>query len=360
MVLEGGGRLRDVDVAYETWGQLDADAANAVLVCHALTGDSHVTGPKSAAHPTAGWWESLVGPGLGVDPDRHLVVCANVVGGCQGSTGPASPHPDDGRPWGSRFPVVTIRDMVRAQAALADHLGIRRWRCVVGGSMGGMQALEWAVTFPDRVASVAVVASAAAASAQQIAWSLAGRRAIQSDRAWRGGDYYDAPPGEGPHQGLIVARIVAMIHYRSEYELGQRFGRLTSERWDGFRHDDRFEVERYLDYQGEKLARRFDANSYLVLNKAMDLHDIGRGRGSTTAALARVRVPVLTASVDSDTLYPPFQQHELRDGLRARGIDVDHVVIESPNGHDGFLTDADQLRAPLAGFLDRVRYQETT
>ena len=353
MALEGGGRLRGAEIAYETWGELGGDAANAVLVCHALSGDSHVHGPAGPGHPTDGWWEDLVGPGRGLDTDRWFVVCANVLGGCQGTTGPASPQPDDGRPWGSRFPVVTVRDMVRSQAALADHLGIGRWLSVIGGSMGGMQSLEWAVTYPDRVRTVAVVASTAAASAQQIAWSFVGRRAITSDPGFRGGEYYDAAPGEGPHRGLAVARAIAMIHYRSEIEFADRFGRSTRDTWTTFDLDQRFEVERYLDYQGEKLVRRFDANTYLVLNKAMDLHDIGRGRGGIARALDRIRVPMLTATVTTDALYPPYQQAVIRDHLRANGLEVEAVLIDSPNGHDGFLTDGDQLAGPLADFLTR-------
>ncbi|HPU39521.1 MAG TPA: homoserine O-acetyltransferase, partial [Microthrixaceae bacterium] len=205
--LEGGGRLEQVDVAYETWGTLAPDASNAVLVCHALTGDAHVAGRSAPGQPTPGWWDSLVGPGRAVDTDRYFVVCSNVLGGCQGSTGPASIDPGSGSPYGSTFPVVTIRDMVRTQALLADRLGIDRWKAVVGGSMGGMQSLEWAAMFPERVGAVVLASTTAAASAQQIAWSHIGRMAIQADPRFRGGDYYDAAPGDGPHRGLAVARM---------------------------------------------------------------------------------------------------------------------------------------------------------
>ena len=250
--------------------------------------------------------------------------------------------------------MVTIRDVVRSQAALADHLGIARWASVVGGSMGGMQALEWAVMYPDRLRSVAALATTAAAGAQQIAWSHVGRLAIAGDPNWRDGDYYDAPDGEGPHRGLALARAIAQIHYRTEPVFEERFARRTVEPVDRLSLWDRFQVESYLDYQGEKLVRRFDANSYLVLNKAMDLHDLGRGRGDVGHALDRVAAPVLTLSIDSDSLYPPYQQEQLRDGLAARGRLFDHVVISSPHGHDGFLLEPAQVGPPLAHLLDEV------
>lgn len=353
--LEGGGALRDVTVAYETWGALDADATNAVLVCHALTGDSHAAGTAGPGHPTDGWWDGLIGPGRAIDTDRWFVVCANVLGGCQGSTGPASPDPATGRPYGSRFPVVTIRDMVRAQAALADHLGVARWRSVVGGSMGGMQALEWAIMFPHRVASIAPIATSAAASAQQIAWSSIGRRAIALDPRWRGGDYYDAAPGDGPAGGLAVARQLAQVTYRTEPVFQERFGRHELDPLDaGFALWQRFQVESYLDYHGAKLARRFDANTYLVLNKAMDLHDVGRGRNGPGPALARVRVPTLVVSIASDALYPPWQQRQLLDHLLAADVPCRFVELASPDGHDGFLLADDELGPPLHAFLEEV------
>ncbi len=353
--LEGGGELQDITIAYETWGVLDADASNAVLVCHALTGDAHAAGPSGPGQRTDGWWDELIGPGRALDTDRYFVVCANVIGGCQGSTGPASLHPD-GRPYGSRFPVVSIRDIVRTQAALADHLGIDRWLSVVGGSMGGMQSLEWGVMFPDRVVSIVSIASNAAASPQQIGWSQVGRLAVAHDPKWRDGDYYDAAPGQGPHEGLMLGRRIAQIHYRSDQSFADRFGRATVDRMDHFNLWDRFQIESYLDYHGQKLARRFDANSYLVLNKAMDLHDVGRGRGGIGPALGRVRCPALVVSVDSDGLYTPRQQIELRDGLHSGGVAVDYEVIHSDHGHDGFLIEFDQLTPLLSAFLsDRAK-----
>ncbi|MBK5223001.1 MAG: homoserine O-acetyltransferase [Acidimicrobiia bacterium] len=352
--LEGGGILHGVDIAYETWGELAPDATNAVLVCHALTGDSHVAGPSGRGHASDGWWDDLVGPGKAIDTDRWFVVCVNVLGGCQGTTGPASVPSGDDRPYGARFPVLTIRDIVRSQAAVADHLGIGVWASVIGGSMGGMQALEWAVMFPERSLSIAALATTAAAGAQQIAWSHVGRMAVAGDPRWRDGDYYEAEPGDGPHQGLALARAIAQIHYRTEPVFEERFARRTVEPVDRLSLWDRFQVESYLDYQGEKLVRRFDANSYLVLNKAMDLHDLGRGRGGVDRALARVRVPVLTMSIDSDTLYPPYQQEALRDALLARGQELDHVEIASPHGHDGFLLEPAQVGPPLAHLLHQV------
>ncbi|MEM7272078.1 MAG: homoserine O-acetyltransferase [Actinomycetota bacterium] len=349
--LEGGGQLDQITLAYETWGTLDAAASNAILVCHALTGDAHAAGPSGPGQRQEGWWNDLIGPGRALDTDRYFIVCANVLGGCQGSTGPMSPHPEDGRPYGARFPVVSTRDIVRTQALLADGLGIDRWLSVVGGSMGGMQVLEWAVMYPDRLASFVSMASTAAASPLQVGWSQAGRLAIVQDPRWNGGDYYDAAPGEGPHQGLMLARRIAQIHYRSDKSFQDRFDRATVNPLAEFRMWDRFQIESYLDYHGQKLARRFDANSYLLLNKVMDLHDVGRGRGGIRSALGRVTAPSLVVTIDSDTLYTPRQQEALVDDLRAGGADVDYVVVNSDHGHDGFLLEFEQLAPLLGDFL---------
>lgn len=352
--LEGGGRLGHVTVAYETWGELDATRANAVLVCHALTGDSHAAGRLGHGHKTPGWWDDMIGPGKPLDTDRFFVVCSNVLGGCQGTTGPSSVDPATGRPYGSSFPVVTIRDMVRAQAALADHLGIGRWFCVIGGSMGGMQVVEWAVMYPHRVRSFASLASTAEASAWQIGWSSVGRMAIALDPNFRGGDYYDAPPGGGPHRGLAIARSVAQITYRSDAVFRDRFHRDLVDPLDAFHLWDRFQVEGYLDYHGAKLARRFDANSYLVLNKAMDLHDIGRGRDGLAAAARRIASPGLVVSVSSDTLYHPYQQRQLAELVRGAGQPCEYHVLDSPHGHDGFLLEFDQMQPLVTEFLARI------
>ena len=349
--LEGGGVLDEITVAYETWGTLDADGSNAVLVCHALTGDAHAAGPSGPGQPTDGWWDELIGPGLALDTDRYFVVCINALGGCQGTTGPSSPHPADGKPYGARFPTVSTRDIVRTQAMVAERLGVRKWLSVVGGSMGGMQALEWAVMYPDRLRSFVSIASTAAASPMQIGWSEVGRLAVVGDPKWNGGDYYDAGPGEGPTDGLMLARRIAQIHYRSDKSFNDRFGRSAVDRLDDFHIWDRFQIESYLDYHGQKLARRFDANSYIVLNKVMDLHDLGRGRGGIPAALGRVEVPSLVVSIDSDTLYTPRQQEELVAELRAGGATVAYETVRSDHGHDGFLIEFDQLGPLLGDFL---------
>jgi homoserine O-acetyltransferase len=354
-VLEGGGSLRDISLAYETWGTLADDASNAVLVCHALTGDSHAAGGAVEGHAAPGWWDGLIGPGRALDTDKYFVVCANVLGGCQGTTGPASAHPDDGRPYASRFPVVSIRDWVRTQAALADHLGIDAWLTAVGGSMGGMMVLEWAIMFPHRVRSVVPIATCVAATAQQIGWWSTGRRVVQLDPKFRGGDYYDAAPGDGPHEGLALARMISQITFRSDDVFTDRFGREVVEPLNGgFSLWQRFEVERYLEYHGDKLVRRFDANSYLLLTKAMDLHDLGRGRGGLVPALTRIEVPVQAMGITSDLLYPAYQSREIVEAVNAAGGQADYVELDSPHGHDAFLLEFDQVSEALTKFLHRV------
>ena len=353
--LESGETLSQITMAYETWGELSPEADNAVLVCHALTGDSHVCGAAGSGHASEGWWNSVVGPGLGIDTDRHFVVCVNSLGSCQGSTGPASVDPATGRPYGSNFPTVTTRDIVRCQAAVADHLGIDRWLAVVGGSMGGMQVLEWGVMFPDRARCLAPIATTLAASAQQIAWSAVGRTALVLDPRFRGGDYYDAEKGDGPFAGLAVARSLAQITYRSVEVFDGRFRRELFDPRALYGKWDRFQVESYLDHHGEKLVRRFDANSYLVLNRVMDLHDLARDRGSMESAVRRLaHLPCLTLSISSDTLYPAKQQTELRDAVRLAGGRCDYHVIQSPDGHDGFLLAQHEVGAHLGGFLREV------
>ncbi len=345
--------LPSVRMAYETWGELDAGATNAVLVCHALTGDSHATGPAGPGHPTTGWWSGFIGPGKAIDTERWFVVCVNVLGGCQGSTGPSSLDPD-GRAFGSQFPVISVRDMVRAQAAVADALGIDTWMAAIGGSMGGMQVLEWGVMFPERVRGLIPIATCLAASAQQIGWWSTGRRIIRMDPHFGNGDYYDAPPGQGPHEGLALARMVSQITFRSDDVFTDRFGRQVVEPLDGFAMWQRFEVERYLEYHGDKLVRRFDANTYLALTKAMDLHDIGRGRGGAATAAARVQAPVLSVGVSSDVLYPTYQQREIAEKIAEGGADTEFLEIDSPHGHDGFLIEIDALGAPVHRFLEEV------
>jgi homoserine O-acetyltransferase len=332
---ERGGVLPGVRVAFETWGTLDVDGGNAVLVEHALTGDSHVAGPAGPGHPTGGWWDGLIGPGRALDTDRFFVVCANVLGGCQGTTGPSSPGPDGGR-WGARFPEVTVGDQVRVEAALADALGIGRWACVVGGSMGGMRALEWAVAMPDRVAALFFLASGAVATADQIGTQTTQQTAIRADPRWAGGDYALADP---PVAGLGIARRIAHLTYRSAYELGERFG-------TGMQDDGRFAVTSYLDHHADKLARRFDAGSYVLLTETMNSWDVGRGRGGLDAALARVTARALVAGVGSDRLYPLELQQRVADAL---GVPLQ--VIASPYGHDGFLIEVDAVGTLLRGLL---------
>jgi homoserine O-acetyltransferase len=344
--LEAGGELPGVRIAYETWGELNPAASNAVLVLHALTGDSHVAGPAGPGHPTPGWWEPLVGPGRALDPERWFVVVPNIVGGCQGSTGPSSTAPD-GRFWGSRFPLVTVRDSVAAEVVLADALGIERWACAVGGSMGGMRALEWAATEPDRVQRLFLLACPAAASADQIGWAAPQLAAIRSDPGWRGGDYHAAPPGEGPHLGLGIARRMAHLSYRSGFELATRFGREPQPGEDPL-HGGRYAVESYLDHHAAKLVHRFDAASYVRLTEMMNAHDVGRGRGGAAAALARVRARTLVAGVTSDRLYPVEQQVELVAGIPDAG---ELRLIDSPYGHDGFLIEAPTVSELLSELL---------
>lgn len=321
-----------------------------MLVLHALTGDSHVAGPAAPGHPTPGWWDGLVGPGRALDTDRWFVVAPNVLGGCQGSTGPAAPRPD-GRPWGGAFPRLTQRDQVRAEAGLADALGIDRWALVLGGSMGGMRALEWAVTHPGRVDALLLLACPAAASADQIAWTSAQLHAIRADPHWRGGDYHDAGPGRGPHAGLGAARRIAHVTYRAAAELEARFGNRPQGGEDP-RHGGRYQVESYLDHQAAKLVRRFDAASYVVLAEAMNAHDVGRGRGGVAAALRRVRARTLVAGVDSDRLFPLAQQGGLAAGIPSAD---DVRVIASPYGHDGFLLETEQIAALVGELLHGAR-----
>lgn len=342
---ETGGTLPNVVLGFETWGTLNADASNAVYIAHALTGDSHVARGCSSE---PGWWDVLVGPGKTVDTDRFFVVAANMVGGCSGSTGPASLDPE-GKPWGSRFPFTTIKDSVRLEARLADALGIKAWHTVLGGSMGGARALEWAVEFPDRVRNCVVVAAALGSSAEQIAFAQAQSSAIRMDPHFAAGDYYANE--NVPSAGLGLARRIAHITYRAEPELELRFGRAAqggeSPTGSSDLNRGRYQVESYLDHQANKLVGRFDANSYLVLTEALMSHDVGRGHGSVADAMERVGpVNFLVAAVDSDRLYWPEQSERLAKSL-PNPVEVRY--ISSPIGHDGFLTEIEQLGDALRG-----------
>ncbi|MEK9663435.1 MAG: homoserine O-acetyltransferase [Candidatus Nanopelagicales bacterium] len=338
VTLESGTVVPDVTVAYQTWGTLRTDGSNAVYVCHALTGDSHVVGPSGPGHVTTGWWDGLVGPGAPIDTDEWFVVCANVLGGCQGTTGPASKAPD-GQPWGSRFPIVTVPDMVQVERLTMDALGVESWAMMLGPSLGGMRVLEWMVAHPDRVRAGLVLGTTAAVTADEIGTHATQIAAIEADPKFRGGDYYDAEPGDGPHAGMGVARRIAHLTYRTEGELDLRFGRSPQgqeDPWQG----GRFAVESYLDHQADKLARRFDANTYVALTRAMSLFDLGHGRGSTVEALGRIESPLTVVGIDSDRLFPLRLQEDLVAAVPGAGP---MRVVHSPYGHDGFLVEKDQV-----------------
>jgi homoserine O-acetyltransferase len=348
--LDSGGRIEGLEIAYRTWGALNAERSNAILVCHALTLDQHVTG----RHPLTGkpgWWSRLVGPGLPLDPARHFIICANVVGGCMGSTGPSSINPATGKPWGLAFPMITIADMVRAQAMLVEALGIDRLFAVVGGSMGGMQVLQWAADYPERLFAAVCIAAAARHSAQNIAFHEVGRQAIMADPDWRGGDY--ASLGVRPEKGLAVARMAAHITYLSEPALQRKFGRELQRDGLSWGFDADFQVESYLRHQGETFVDRFDANAYLYITRAMDYFDLAAAHGgSLAAAFQRARdVRFCVVSFTSDWLYPTVESRSIVRALNAAGARASFVEIESDRGHDAFLLDEPVLREALAGFL---------
>lgn len=340
--LDSGAFLPAVRLAYETWGTFDG--SNAVLILHALTADSHVVGPAGVGHVSPGWWEGLVGPGKAIDTDRLFVVAANILGGCQGSTGPSSPA-SGGEPWGGSFPYVTVRDQVRAEAELAGSLGIDRWYGVIGGSAGGMRAIEWAVEWPERVERLFLLATTAAASAEQIALTATQVDVIRSDPYYSSGDYYNGLAG--PLNGLDLARRIAHISYRSEFEFADRFGR-SAQGDEVIGAGGRFTIESYLQHHGAKLLKRFDANSYIVLSEAMNSHDVGRGRGGIEEALSRVTAETVVAGIDSDRLYPLTQQQQLAEGILTSGP---LEIVKSPHGHDGFLIETDQVGELARGLL---------
>ena len=342
--LESGEVLPDTHLAFETWGALTPERDNAVLVLHALTGDSHVTGEAGPGHPAAGWWNAVVGPGRAIDTDRYYVVAANILGGCQGSTGPSSTAPD-GRPWGSRFPWLTTRDAVEAETRLADALGIGTFHLVIGASLGGHRAIEWAVSHPERVRNLALVATGASTTADQLAWCHLQELAIVGDPFFFDGDYYSHPIG--PVRGLGLARALAHTTDRSAAELDARFGRAHQGQEDPA-VGGRYQIESYLDYHAGKLLARFDANTYLIVNHSMMVHDVGSGRGGIPAALDAVTARALVIDIDSDRLFPAAQAAELAQAIpRAR-----RETVHSLHGHDGFLIEAEQMNAILRSFLD--------
>jgi homoserine O-acetyltransferase/O-succinyltransferase len=345
LVLTGGGVLRHVAVAYETYGELDAAGRNAVLVCHALTGSAHAAG-RHRARDVPGWWDPLIGPGKAIDTTAHFVICANVLGGCYGSTGPTSLDPDTGRPYGPDFPAFGVRDMVEVQRRLIDAIGVRSLKSVIGGSMGGMQALEWAATHPDTVRSFVAISVGARHSAWAIGLNEVARRAIMADPRWAGGRY---PAAEQPETGLGLARAIAMLSYRSFDSLEARFGR-ERRAVDDEGLSSSFEIASYLEYHGVKLVRRFDANTYIALTRAMDEYDLAEGRGRVDEVLAAMRQPALVMGTASDVLYPEAEQQRLVEGLpNAR-----YVRLSSPHGHDGFLIEFAQVAAHLRRFLADV------
>jgi homoserine O-acetyltransferase len=350
LAMDAGVPLAPWQIAYQTYGTLNADKSNAVLICHALTGDQHVAN----IHPVTGkpgWWETMVGPGLPLDTDRFFVICANVIGGCMGTTGPASTNPATGRPYALDFPVVTIRDMVRAQAALIDRLGIESLFCVAGGSMGGMQVLQWAASYPDRVFAALPIASAARHSAQNIAFHEVGRQAVMADPDWRGGRYLTA--GTRPSKGLAVARMGAHITYLSETALHRKFGRNFQDRSaPTFSFDADFQIESYLRYQGLSFVERFDANSYLYVTRAMDYFDLAAEHGGILAnAFKGTRTRFCLISFTSDWLFPTSDSRAVLHALNAAGASVGFVAIESDKGHDAFLLDEPEMFAAVRGFI---------
>jgi homoserine O-acetyltransferase len=347
--LAGGGVLPELAIAYETYGKLNANRTNAILVCHALTGDQYL----ASAHPVtgkAGWWTRLVGPGKPVDPEHWFVICANVLGGCMGSTGPSSIDPRSGQPFAMNFPVITIADMVEAQARLLDHLGVGTLAAVIGGSMGGMQALTWAVNHPARVKKVVAIATAARHSAQNIAFHEVGRQAIMADPMWAGGAYVADKP---PAAGLAVARMAAHITYLSEEGLTEKFGRRLQDRDAvSFGFDADFQVESYLRHQGLSFVERFDANSYLYITRAMDYFDLAQPHdGNLARAFAGVQSRLCLVSFTSDWLYPTTESRRIVRALNAAGAPVSFVELESPFGHDAFLLDAPVMNRVVNGFL---------
>ena len=349
LTLDSGATLAGVEVAYETYGTLDADGGNAVLICHALTMNQFVAGPDPRTGK-AGWWPRLVGAGLPIDPARHFIVCANVLGGCSGSSGPTSADSATGAAYAMAFPVITIRDMVRAQAALLDHLGVARLFAVVGGSMGGMQALDWAVAYPGRVAAAVIIAAAARHTAQNIAFHEVGRQAIMADPNWRRGVYAD---GDAPVAGLAVARMAAHITYLSEEGLTAKFGRALQDRAAvSFGFDADFQVESYLRRQGLSFVERFDANSYLYITRAMDYFDLAAPHdGRLAAAFTGTRTRFALISFTSDWLYPTAESRRIVRALNAANARVSFVELESPHGHDAFLLDTPAMNAVIDGFL---------
>ncbi len=350
--LDNGQEFGPITVRYETYGTLNDARSNAILVVHAFSGDAHVTGIHHPSDKHEGWWSGMVGPGKAFDTDKYFIICSNVLGGCQGSTGPGSIDPETRKPYGLTFPVITIHDMVEVQRKLLEQLGISSLLCVTGGSMGGMQALDWAVSYPDFVRSAIVLASTARLSAQGIAFNAVGRNAIMSDPAWNEGNYYDGSP---PGRGLATARMIGHITYLSDESMRVKFGRRLRKREAyGYDFADLFEIESYLNYQGDKFVERFDANSYIYLSKAMDYFDLGDRYGGLKEALARTKAKFLLVSFTSDWLFPTYQSKEIVYGLMKSDKDVSFTEISCPYGHDSFLLETERQGEIVSSFLDTV------
>lgn len=357
MHLEGGSKLGPITLAYETCGKLSPDKDNAIMILHALSGDAHVAGYYAETDPKPGWWDIMVGPGKGIDTDKYFVICSNILGSCMGSTGPASTNPATGKPYGLAFPLVTIGDMVAAQKVLIDHLGIKKILCVVGGSIGGMQVLEWAVRYPEMVVSAIPLASTTKHSALSIAFNEVARQAIMADPKWNQGDYTS---GEKPAHGLAVARMIGHITYLSDESMRHKFGRRLQDKVDfSFNFDADFQVESYLRYQGTKFVDRFDANSFLYITKAGDYFDLEKqhGHGSIVQAFSKIRAKFLVISFTSDWLYPTYQSKAMVVAMKKNGLDVSFCEIEAKWGHDAFLLPSDRFSSVIKGFLERVYHE---
>ena len=353
--LDCGVALGPITIRYETYGKLDGKAENAILIEHALSGDAHVAGYHSGSDRKPGWWDNMVGPGKAFDTDKYFIVCSNVVGGCSGSTGPHSINPATGRLYSMDFPMITIADMVRAQRKLMEHLGIKKWLSIAGGSMGGMQAIQWAVDYPELMESVMPIATTAQISAQSIAFNWVGRQAIMSDPTWRNGSYGE----EQPEKGLSIARMLAHITYLSEESMSMKFGRMLQDSADySFAFNKDFRVESYLQYQGQRFVERFDANSYLFITRAIDYFDVSnRSGGDMAKAFSAVKCPFLVVSFTSDWLFPPSQAKTIAKALLDNKIDVTFCNLKSCYGHDAFLLEVDSLGPLVANFLAN-RYSE--
>lgn len=351
LTLESGVEFGPLNIRYECYGTLNADKSNAVLIVHAFSGDAHAAGYHSPDDRKPGWWDSMIGPGKAFDTDRYFIICSNTLGGCTGTSGPGSINPASGDPYALDFPVITIQDMVETERILIDHLGIDQLLAIAGGSMGGMQVLEWSIRYPERLRTAIVIASTGRLSAQGIAFNAVGRNAIMSDPHWNGGHYYGRD--HLPRQGLSIARMVGHITYLSEESMRMKFGRRLQTRDDfNFDFSDQFQVESYLEYQGDQFVERFDANSYIYLSKAMDYYDFSSRYGTMDSTIDRSTASFLVISYSSDWLFPSYQSKELVYAMMRRGKDVSYTELDSPYGHDAFLLETGRQEIIVSSFLN--------